>query len=205
VYAAGDDAAFPSASVVKVFLAARLLVDGRQRDAATEDLMRQMIVASDDKAATALYPEAGGEELAAWTNQRYKTRGIGAASKPGAWYLTRVTARSVVTFYAAVAKDELVRSWLLDAMGRAEATGSDGFDQYFGIAAATTGWRIKQGWMCCVNDLSYTHSTGFVNDDRYAVALLAEGPREAYGNGGRTTVSQMARALMPGGTIPAGR
>lgn len=201
VYAAGDGAAFPSASVVKVFVAARLLVDGRHRDPATEDLMRRMIVASDDGAATALYPVAGGEGLAAWINQRYGTRGIGASPKPGAWYLTRITARAVVRFYAAVAEDELVGPWLVDAMAQTAATGSDGFPQHFGIPEATTGWRIKQGWMCCVNDRSYVHSTGFVNDDRYAVALLAEGTRDAYG-GGRAVLSQMARALMPGGTIP---
>jgi hypothetical protein len=204
VYAAGDDAAYPSASVVKVFVAARLLVNGRDRDPATEDLMRKMIVASDDNAATALYPLAGGEGLAAWINQRYGTRGIRASTKPGAWYLTRVTARAVVTFYSAIADDDLVRPWLLDAMEETQANGSDGFAQYFGIPQATTGWRIKQGWMCCVDDRSYVHSTGFVNDDRYAVAILTEGSRDTYDSLSRT-VSEMARALMPGGSIPPPR
>ena len=206
VYAAGDDAAaYPSASVVKVFVAARLLVDGRDRDPATEDLMRKMIVASDDDAATALYPVAGGEGLAAWVNQRYGTRGVGASPKPGAWYLTRVTARAVVTFHSAIADDQVVGPWLLDAMGNAQASGSDGFAQYFGIPQATTGWRVKQGWMCCVDGRSYVHSTGFVNGDRYAVAILTEGSRDTYGSLGRTTVSEMARALMPGGSIPPPR
>jgi outer membrane biosynthesis protein TonB len=46
------------------------------------------------------------------------------------------------------------------------------------------------------------HSTGYVNDDRYAVALLIEGPTSVYGNSGAQTLTLMARALMPGGTIP---
>ena len=56
----------------------------------------------------------------------------------------------VLILTPAVAADPTVGPWLLDAMGAAAATAADGFAQLFGIPAATTGWRVKQGWMCCL-------------------------------------------------------
>jgi hypothetical protein len=46
------------------------------------------------------------------------------------------------------------------------------------------------------------HSTGFVDGDRYTVALIIEGPTSLYSGGGSQTLSAMARALLPSGVIP---
>jgi hypothetical protein len=46
------------------------------------------------------------------------------------------------------------------------------------------------------------HSTGYVGDDRFAVALLTEGSRASYGEYARETVTLIAQDLMPGGAFP---
>jgi hypothetical protein len=202
VYGAGSpDAPFASASLVKVFIATRLLIDGQAADPGIRDLMWQMIVASDDDAASALYPIAGYEDLIGWISNRYGISGLAPASIHNYWGLTQITARAMVTFYAKIANDPAVGPWLLDAMANAQATGSDGFPQYFGIPSAAAHWRIKQGWMCCLENVTRMHSTGFV-DDRYTVALLTEGPRAMYGSYGAQTLTAMAEALLPDGTVP---
>jgi hypothetical protein len=108
----------------------------------------------------------------------------------------------MVNFYAAVARDSVVGPWLMDAMAHAQANGSDGFAQLFGIPAAAKSWRVKQGWMCCLESVTRMHSTGFVDGDRYTVALLTEGGKSVYGSIGAQTLTLMAKALMPGGSIP---
>ena len=203
VYAGGEaDASYPSASLVKAFIATRLLVDGQAKDPATKDLMWKMITLSDDGIASQLYPVAGGQNLVDWIVRRYQLTGLKPTTRAGAWGLTQVTARAMVTFFAAAAKDPLVGPWLLDAMGNTQAKGSDGWPQWFGIPQATQHWRIKQGWLCCVDNKSRFHSTGLVNDDRFAVAILTEDDRSTYGDAGMATVTLMAQALMPGGSIP---
>ena len=203
VYADGEaDASYPSASLVKAFIATRLLVDGQAKDPATKDLMWKMITLSDDGIATQLYPVAGGQSLVDWIVRRYTLTGLKPTTRSGAWGLTQVTARGMVTFFAAAAKDPLVGPWLLDAMANTQAKGSDGWPQWYGIPQATQGWRIKQGWLCCVDNKSRLHSTGFVNGDRFTLAILTEDDKSTYGDVGMATVSLMAQALMPGGSIP---
>ena len=34
--------------------------------------------------------------------------------------------------------------------------------------------------MCCLDDRTRMHSTGYVDHDRYAVAMLSEGTRDKY-------------------------
>jgi hypothetical protein len=202
-YGAGDvDYGFASASVVKTFIAARLLADGKASDPAISDQMWRMIVASDDKAATALYPLVGREGVVPWVASRYHISGLEPANIPNYWGLTRITARAMVNFYAAVARDSVVGPWLMDAMAHAQAHASDGFAQLFGIPAAAKSWRVKQGWMCCLESVTRMHSTGFVDGDRYTVALLTEGAKSVYGSIGAQTLTLMAQALMPAGSIP---
>jgi hypothetical protein len=203
VYTAGSpDTYFASASVMKVFIATRLLVEGHHSNPNIASKMWSMIVASDDNAASALYPIVGNESLIPWIASRYGLGGLAPATIPNWWGLTRITARSMVYFYNAVANDPAVGPWLLTAMGSASGYGSDGFYQYFGIPSATSGWRVKQGWMCCLENRTRMHSTGFINGDRYAVALLTDGTRGIYGSYGAQTLTLMAGALLPGGSIP---
>ena len=76
------------------------------------------------------------------------------------------------------------------------------FNQNFGLMATAGHWRVKQGWLCCVGDRTIMHSTGLIDHDRFAIALLTESGRTAYGEDGRHTVTLMAQALLPGGTLP---
>jgi hypothetical protein len=203
LYGAGDiDEPYASASLVKVFIAARLLAEGRAEDPAVRDRMWRMITVSDDDAATYLYGLAGGEGLAPWIADHYGISGLAPADRPGYWGLTRVTARGMVSFYAAVVHDPAVAPWLLDAMGQAQPYGSDGFYQHFGLPAKAASWRVKQGWMCCLEDLTRMHSTGYIDGDRYAAALLISGPPSLYGDPGAQALTSMAQALLPGGTVP---
>jgi hypothetical protein len=203
IFAAGDmDGAYASASVVKVFIAARLLAEGQADDPTIRNRMWRMIVLSDDDAASALYPLAGAEGLVPWVAERYDLDGLRPASMPGYWGLTRITARSMVLLYDAAARDPAVGPWLLDAMAHTQPTAGDGFAQLFGLPAATTGWRVKQGWMCCLEGQARMHSTGFITGDRYTVAILTEGSREFYGDEGRRALTVMALALLPDGLLP---
>jgi len=202
-YGAGDvDYAFASASVVKAFIATRLLVEGHANDPGVKDQMYQMIVASDDNAATALYPLVGREALVPWIASRYHLTGLAPANVPNYWGLTRITARAMVNFYAAIATDSVVGPWLMDAMAHARATAADGFPQLFGLPAVAKSWRVKQGWMCCLESVTRMHSTGFLDGDRYTAALLTEGPTSNYGSYGAQTLTLMAQALLPGGSLP---
>ncbi len=148
-----------------------------------------------------LYPLAGGEGLAAWISDRYHLTGVSASSRPGYWGLTRITARAVVGFYTAAAADPAVGPWLLDAMGEGTRVGADGFNQYFGLMFVSHHWRVKQGWMCCLENKMRMHSTGFVDYDRYVIALLTEGDRDQYYEYGRRTLSLMAQAILPNGVV----
>jgi hypothetical protein len=203
LYGAGDiDETYASASVVKVFIATRLLVDGQAQDPAVRDLMWRMITLSDDDAGSRLYILAGSEGLVGWIHDRYGIDGLKPANIPNYWGLTRITARAMVTFYARVADDPAVAPWLLDAMAHVEPYGSDGYYQHFGIPPAASDWAVKQGWMCCLENLTRLHSTGYVDNDRYAVALLTAGPRAYYDQDAGATLTLMAQALMPKGAIP---
>ena len=204
-YTAGDaDNYYASASVMKVFIAARLLVDGQADDPEFRALMRRMIVVSDDRVTRELYPVAGGAAVASWVGERYHLDGIAPTPNANLWGLTRVTARALAKFYDVVAADPKVGPWLLDALGHTEATAADGFHQLYGIPAVSGDRRVKQGWMCCLDDRTRTHSTGYVNADRYTVALMTEGSTAIYGDYARATLTLMAKALLPGGPIPTG-
>lgn len=196
-----DTAAFPSESVVKVLIAARLLLTG-QMDGATAATARRMITASDDDAANALYPRAGGDSVAPLVAAHYGVAGFAAPPVPGRWGLTPVTAQGVVRLYAALAHDPAVWPWLGAAMTAASRTAADGTDQFFGLPAATGGAAIKQGWGHDGAGAAVANSTGVLAGGRYAVAVLTSGPATAYGGGVEAVVTAEARALLPGGVLP---
>jgi hypothetical protein len=111
----------------------------------------------------------------------------------------------LVKFYAKVKKDRRVGPWLLRAMHRAHRYGSDGTYQFFGLPSATTGAAVKQGWGIDYDDWGRSadfNTTGFVNGDRYAVAILARGPSSTYGRAIGGALTNTARLLLPGGRFP---
>jgi hypothetical protein len=168
-----------------------------------------MITQSDDGIATSFYNSVGGDGLINWVKRRYHVANLGSPpSSPGYWGNTHVTPRGLVTYYARMKRDHRVAPWLLAAMRHIQRYGSDGTYQYFGLPSATSGAAVKQGWGCdfaagC--DTADFNTTGFVNHDRYAVAILARGPSGTYGSAIGSMLTHTARLLLPGGHFPAPR
>jgi hypothetical protein len=205
VTTAGDaDAGFASESVVKTFIAARLLATG-QMTGGVADTAWKMITQSDDASANALYGLAGGDGVVNWAASHFRVANLGGPPlREGWWGGTRITASGLVRFYAAAKRDPVIGNWLFDAMHHTAAHGSDGFDQQFGIAAVAPGSAVKQGWGFDYGDGSASlNSTGLVGGDRYAVAILLRGERRSYPTTMQTTLTETARTLMPGGRIPS--
>lgn len=198
------DGMFASESVVKVFIATRLLVSG-QLTGDTADTAYRMITQSDDGAADALYGLAGGDEVVTWIAEHYGIPDLGSPpTKPGWWSNTHISAVGMVRFYAKIKADPVVWPWLSNAMHHATTYGSDGTYQFFGLKQAEREAAIKQGWGQDDDDwtdASDFNSTGFVNSDRYAVAILMKGPSWEYNSGLPAMVSSVAKALMPGGVV----
>ncbi|MEP7019045.1 MAG: hypothetical protein ABI808_00225 [Pseudonocardiales bacterium] len=198
---AGDyNSTYASESVVKVFIATRLLMTG-QMSGWNETTAYKMITQSDDASANALYGRTGGDGVITWIKQTFNLPSLGSPPlSPGWWGSTRITARGMALFYNAVKNRASVWPWLANAMHHATRYGSDGQFQFFGIPSATTGSGVKQGWG---NDnaagQAAFNSTGFVNGDRFAVVILTQGG--VYGWPIANMVTAEARYLMPGGRI----
>jgi hypothetical protein len=119
---------------------------------------------------------------------------------PGRWGLTGITARGLVRFYAAVAKDPGVYPWLNNAMRHMSPTAADGTDQTFGLPAAAREAAVKQGWGHDGIDSGHAvvNSTGYLAGGRFAVAILTAGPPASYGAGLERVVTAQAQALVSG-------
>ncbi|MCW2539810.1 MAG: putative secreted protein [Frankiales bacterium] len=201
------DTQFPTESVVKVLIAAKLLATG-QLTGNTEQLAYQMITQSDDDAADDLWGVADGPSLIAWAESRYGITDLGAAPiESGQWGNTKITASGLVRLYAAIKADPVVGPWLMNAMDHMEDTASDGTDQAFGLAAQTSDGGFKQGWGG--DDDAFNseqlNSTGFLEDGRYAVAILVQHiPYESMDQL-LPVINALAAAVAPGGvvTVPA--
>jgi len=198
-YGAGSyNALMPTESVVKVFIATRLLLTGKMHGSVARTAYK-MITQSDDASATALYGRVGGDGLVPWVARHYHLPSLGSGPiRSGWWGNTHVRAKALVQFYALVKKDRRVGPWLLNAMHHATRHGSDGQYQYFGIPAATSGFAIKQGWGDDDDCLCHSvfNSTGYIEGDRYAVAILTVGG--SYGRYAMTTINGVARRLIFG-------
>jgi hypothetical protein len=201
---AGEDtASFASESVAKIFIATELLATG-QMTGSVETRAYQMITESDDDDADALYGLAGGDNVINLVAARYGITFLGTApSKSGWWGNTEINAKGIVYLYAAIAKDPVVGPWLMNAMANTAKYGADGTFQFFGIDSATTGASTKQGWGDDGDDSpnAVFNSTGYVQDNQYAVAILTDGPSSDYGTAISDTVTAQAQALMRAGQL----
>jgi hypothetical protein len=206
-YTAGDSrGTFASESVVKVFIATRLLVSGRM-SGSTERMAYKMITQSDDAMATALYGRVGGDQLINWVKQHFGLPGLGSPPRRAGWWgNTHITPLGMARFYAKIRHNPRIAPWLLHAMHHATTYGSDGTYQFFGLPSATSHPAVKQGWGCDYDDWCTTsadfNTTGFVDDDRYAVVILARGPLSTYGSAIASMLTRTARILLPGGQFP---
>jgi IPT/TIG domain-containing protein len=206
LYSAGNHAGtFATESVVKVFIATRLLVSG-QMHGTTATRARYMITHSDDTIASSLYGRVGGDSLINWVKAHYHLPGLGTPPRRSGWWgNTHVTSDGLVRLYAKLKADKAVAPWLLSAMHAATKYGSDGTYQFFGLPSATTHPAIKQGWGEDYDDWGRSadfNTTGFVNGNRYAVAILARGPARFYGSKIGAVLTKTARLVLPGGIFP---
>jgi hypothetical protein len=90
-------------------------------------------------------------------------------------------------------------------MHHARKFGSDGTYQFFGIPSATRHAAIKQGWGDDYDDGSTSadfNTSGYVNHNRYTMAILARGPLSTYGSEIGHLLTGVARRLMPHGHFP---
>jgi hypothetical protein len=200
-------AEFGTASVVKVLIAAYLLANHRL-SGATADLAYSMITRSDDDAANLLWEQAGGPLVEPWIEQHYGLPGLGSPNAiPGRWGNTHVTPTGLVRLYAKLRLDPDVWPWLSRAMHHATRIAKDGTDQFFGLPAIAPGAAVKQGWgsgSADADGAATVNSTGYLDHDRYAVAILTEGAHNddttdarGYNAAQASLVTSMARMLAP--------
>lgn len=192
-------ATYSSASVVKVLVATDLLLTG-QMSGDTATTAYQMITASDDDAADALYGLVGGDAVITTVAAHYGISDLGSPpADTGQWGETQITADGLMRLYVDLKNDPQVWPWLSDAMRNATPDGADGTDQYFGIPAASNDWAVKQGWMTGLGPGSTYDSTGYVDGDRYVVVLLSAGSADQYGDYMSDTITTMAHDALPNG------
>jgi beta-lactamase class A len=176
------DAAFDTASIVKVDILAALLLqaqdEGRRLTAQEKTYATAMIENSDNDSASALWRTIGEAEGLDAANERLgltETKGGSAML----WGLTRTTARDQLTLLQQVFGDDselskASRSYLQGLM-RQIATGQD-----WGVSAAADGstWALKNGWLPrTATALWDVNSIGRVTVDgrEFLVAALSDG------------------------------
>jgi hypothetical protein len=218
-YYGGDDATekFGSGSVMKVLIGTEMLATGKFKNGDTndtEELAYSMITRSDDDAANALWYTVGGPDVIERVIKRYDLPFLGSPnSRAGYWGNTHITAKGMVYLYRDIKKDPVVGPWMINAMAHAAKYGKDGTMQFFGIPQATKQFAIKQGWGRSSSDVpddEILNSTGYVDDGRYALALLTEGDHNDWSSDHTgynvvqgNVLNQLAKIVMPKGSIGA--
>ena len=193
-----------SESIYKLFLATYyLLIYGGY--ASTPDSVKSelsyMLRYSDDPTANRLFTANAVPTVAA----RY---GLGATinstDRIGHWGATRITARDMTSFLFQAGRDPKIGPWLLPVMAQVAPTGSDGFNQRFGLNALSGTHGSKQGWGC---DSYFTapscaiHSVGYTGS--YFVAVLQLAPDSGYPDPMRANATYAATTIAGSGPTSA--
>ncbi|MER5470818.1 serine hydrolase [Streptomyces sp. NPDC002685] len=176
------DAAFDTASIVKVNILAALLLQAQDADrhltAQEKTYATAMIENSDNASATTLWKAIGRADGLGSANKRF-----GLTDTQGGdgelWGLTQTTASDQLALLSQVFGDdselsETSRSYLQGLMGEIET------DQQWGVSAAADGsqWALKNGWLArSTTGLWDINSIGRVSVDGhdYLVAALSNG------------------------------
>lgn len=176
------DAAFDSASIVKVDILAALLLQaqdgGRRLTADERACATKMIENSDNASATELWHSIGGAEGLDAANERFGLTGTSGGSGD-LWGLTQTTAADQLVLLQQVFGEEsrlsaASRTYVRGLMQGVEA------DQRWGVSAAAEGgsWALKNGWLPrSSTGLWAVNSIGRVTVDsaEYLVAVLSRG------------------------------
>jgi hypothetical protein len=183
VSATYGDAAFDTASIVKVDILATLLLQaqdaGRYLTATEKSYATTMIENSDNDSASALWRIIGKADGLDAANKRFGLTGT-AGGDDMLWGLTQTTAADQLTLLQQVFGDDselskASRSYLKGLMGEIEA------DQHWGVSAAADGskWELKNGWLArSTTGLWDVNSIGRVtatDGNAYLVAVLSKG------------------------------
>ena len=166
----GGDQQYISESIVKLFTVAYYLAQaGGRPDDSMAQTLRTMIINSDDAIESTLW----NTDIVPTVAARYglENTSNGPKTGPHDWGWELITADDEAKFLYEMSNDPLVAPLLMDAMAKVAPTGSDGFDQQFGMNALTGDHGSKQGW----TDIGSSgrvqiHSVGWT--DEYFVAIL---------------------------------
>lgn len=190
----GSGTQVASESIMKLMLAAYYLVlaGGYQHQSADVlGRLSYMIRYSDDGTANSYFSSAAIPTIAA----RYGMRStINATDRVGHWGAARITAADMTTFLFRASKDAQVGPWLLPVMAQVAPSGSDGFNQAFGMNSLSGTHGSKQGWG---GDQSWSAASNVINSvgytDRYFVAILQNS--YSYPDPARSTATYAARTI----------
>jgi hypothetical protein len=225
------DHPFRSASVVKLLIVLDVLWDrgpGYDVPPADHARLEVMLRSSDDDAASYYWDERGGTAIVERMVARLGlTHTAGPpATHPGFWGYVAITAADTVRIYRYILDKapQPVRSYVMGLLHQPTRYGTDGFDQYFGIASVfDPDFSIKQGWSGFVGSSGYRsdrkkpealvdlvsdalHTTGTVGvDDRSIVAVFTLHPSGTPYGKAYTDVTRLTRTLdVPGAVRTAG-
>ncbi|MGC4981768.1 serine hydrolase [Streptomyces sp. DT193] len=180
--AAYGDAAFDTASIVKVNILAALLLQAQDADrrltAREKTHATAMIENSDNVSATALWASIGRADGLDAANKRFGLKDTQGGDGE-LWGLTQTTASDQLALLRQVFGDDselsaASRSYLQGLMGEIET------DQRWGVSAAADGsrWALKNGWLArSTTGLWDINSIGRISADGhdYLVATLSNG------------------------------
>ncbi|WP_326788816.1 serine hydrolase [Streptomyces sp. NBC_00151] len=180
--AAYGDAAFDTASIVKVNILAALLLQAQDADrhltAREKTHATAMIENSDNVSATALWASIGRADGLDAANKRFGLKDTQGGDGE-LWGLTQTTASDQLALLRQVFGDDselsaASRSYLQGLMGEIET------DQQWGVSAAADGsrWALKNGWLArSTTGLWDINSIGRISADGhdYLVATLSNG------------------------------
>jgi hypothetical protein len=121
--------------------------------------------------------------------------GNGPRTGPHDWGWELITAGDTARFLYQMSIDPEVGPLLTDAMANVASTGSDGFDQDFGLNALPGDHGSKQGWTDVgeATDRIQIHSVGWT--DQYFVAIL-QTSTNADDDTMRTSATDAAQAIL---------
>ncbi|MDX6235199.1 MAG: hypothetical protein QOG10_14 [Kribbellaceae bacterium] len=228
------DLQFRSASVVKLLIVLDYLWDlGPSYDVPAVDGARLdvMLRSSDDDAASYFWDLDGGGLIIDRMVERLGLTHTARppATHPGFWGYTALTAGDTVRIYQYLLDRAPgpVREYVMGNLYQATRCGTDGFDQYFGIASVfDLAFSIKQGWSGFIHssrdvpakkaaaektagvDLvsEALHTTGTVGtDDRAIVAVYTLHPSGTPYGRAYSDLTRLTRSLsVPGGVRALG-
>jgi hypothetical protein len=170
------DLRFRSASVVKLLIALDFLWDrAPEYDVPAAERVRLdvMLRSSDDDAASHYWDERSGGAI---IDRMVLRLGLTNTERPpsthpGFWGYVALTAADTVRIYRYLLDEapDPVREFVMGNLAQATHRGTDGFDQYFGIASAfEPPFAVKQGWS------GFTTSGGSTRPPADGVDLISE-------------------------------